>query len=64
MVLGLLDGFDDELIQPFMPNRAVVALDAGVLLGLSGLDVLDGSFRFLVPFQQLAADVFGAVVHP
>jgi hypothetical protein len=41
VVLGLLDGFDDVLVQPFMPNRAVVALDVGVLLELS-LKVGDG----------------------
>jgi hypothetical protein len=33
----------DVLVQPFMPNRAVVALDIGVLLGLAGLDVEDGN---------------------
>jgi hypothetical protein len=47
-----------------MPNRAVVALDVGVLLGLAGLDVLDGDAAFLGPDQQLATDVFRAVVDP
>ena len=40
-MLGLLDCFDDVLVEPFVPNCAVVALDIGVLLGLAGLDVLD-----------------------
>ncbi len=30
------------LVQPFAPNRAVVALDIGIPLGLSGLDPLEG----------------------
>ena len=59
-----LDAFDDVLIQPFMPDGAVVALDIGVLLGLSGLDVLDGNPMFRRPFHQLFADVFRAVVDP
>ena len=47
-----------------MPDGAVVALDVGVLLGLAGLDVLDGDAPFPGPDQQLAADVFRAVVDP
>ncbi len=47
-----------------MPDGAVVALDVGVLLGLAGLDVLDGDPMFLGPYQQLATDVFRAVVDP
>ena len=61
MVLGLLDGFDDVLVEPLMPNGAVVTLDVGVLLRLAGLNVLDGDLPLLGPFQQLAADVFRAV---
>jgi hypothetical protein len=38
-VLGLLNAVDDVIIPPFMPDGAVVALDVGVLLGLTGLDV-------------------------
>jgi len=33
--------FKDILVQPFMADRAIVALDIGVLLGLAGLDVPD-----------------------
>jgi hypothetical protein len=36
-----------------MPDRAVVALDIGVLLRLTGLDVLDGDALFLGPFSSL-----------
>lgn len=42
-VLSLLDGFDDVLVEPFVPNGTAVALDIGVLLWLSGLDMLDGN---------------------
>jgi hypothetical protein len=63
-VLGLLYGFDDILIQPFMPDRAVVTLDVGILLGLSGLDVLDGDAPPLGPGQQLATEVYRAIVDP
>ena len=45
-----------------MPDGAVVALDVGVLLGLAGLDVLEGDAAFHSPFHQLFTDVFRAVV--
>ncbi len=45
-------------------DRASVALDLGDLLGLSGLDMLDGNLMFPGPFHHLATDVFGAVVDP
>ena len=61
VILCLLDGFDDVLVEPFMPDGVVAALDIGVLLRLAGLDVLDGDALFLVPAQQLATDVFGVV---
>ena len=64
MVLGLLDGFNDVLVEPFVANRAVVSLDVGVLLRLAGLDVLDRDAPFLGPDQQLPTDVFRAVVDP
>ena len=47
-----------------MPDCAVVALDIGVLLGLSGFNVQDGNPLFPCPFHQLATYVFGDVVHP
>lgn len=62
MILCLLDAFDDVLVEPFVPDRAVVALDAGVLLRLSWLDVLDSNTLFLGPFLQLFTDVFRAAV--
>jgi hypothetical protein len=60
VVLCLLDGFDDVLVEPFMSDGAVVALDVGVLLGLAGLDVLDRDATFLSPDQLLATDLFRA----
>jgi hypothetical protein len=62
-VLCLFYVFNDVLLQPFMPDCAVVALDVGVLLRLSGLDALDANTVFLFPFQQLATDIFGAIIH-
>ena len=64
MILGLLDGFDDVLVQPFVSDGAVVTLDIDVLLRLAGLDVLDGDAPLFGPDQQLATDVFRAVVDP
>ena len=37
------------MVQPFAPDRAVVALDVGVLLRLIGLDVDPGNPAFLGP---------------
>jgi hypothetical protein len=52
-VLGLLDVFNDVLIKPFVTERAVVTFNIGVLLRLSGLDVLDDNSWFFSPFFQL-----------
>jgi hypothetical protein len=41
-MLDLLDAFDDVLVEPLLPDSAVVTLDIGVLLRLAGLDMLDG----------------------
>ena len=64
MILGLLDGFDDVLIQPLLPDYSVVAFETGVLLRLAGLDVQDGNPLFPSPLQQLATDGFRAIVDP
>jgi hypothetical protein len=48
-VLSLLDGFDDVLVPPFLPDSPVVALDIGVLLRLAGLAVQDDDDPFLSP---------------
>lgn len=47
-----------------MPNRPVVALDIGVLLRLSGLDVGQGDALLLGPDCQRGTDVFRAVIDP
>ena len=57
-LLHLVDGFKDMEVQPFMPDRPVVALDVSVLLRLSGLDMGQGDASVLSPFHQGAADVF------
>jgi hypothetical protein len=41
-VLGLLDAVDDVLVQPLVPDCAVIALDIGILLRLTRLDVRQG----------------------
>ena len=63
-VLRLFYGFNDVLVQPFVPDRAVVAFDIGVLLGLTGLDMLQADVLFPGPAFQLFADVFQAVIDP
>lgn len=40
LILDPLYRFKDILIQSFVPNRAIVAFDIGVLLGLARLDML------------------------
>jgi hypothetical protein len=64
VILGLLDAFDDVLVQPIMPYSAVVARDVGVLLGLPRLDMQDGNPLFNRPFHQLFTDVFRTVINP
>jgi hypothetical protein len=51
-LLRLLDAFENVQVQPFVPNRPVVALDVGVLLGLAGLDVRQGDALLLGPDRQ------------
>jgi hypothetical protein len=48
-------------VQPFMPDSPVVTLDISVLLGLSGLDLVQGNALLLGPDYQRGADVFLAV---
>ena len=49
VILGLLDGFDDVLADPFVPDGAVVARDVGVLLRLVGLAALEGDLPLFGP---------------
>jgi hypothetical protein len=60
--LCFLDGFKDVLAEPFAPNRAVVALDIGVLLGLSWLDVFEPNALFFSPFHELATHIFVPII--
>ena len=61
--LGLLYGFKDILIQPFVPHCAIIAFDIGILLGLAGLDIFNGDAFFLGPLHEQAADIFRAVIN-
>jgi hypothetical protein len=61
LVFRLLDRFKDILPQPFATNGAVVALEIGILLGLTGLDIFEPNIAFLSSFHQLTTDLFCAV---
>ena len=50
--------------EPFVPNRAIVALDIGVLLGFARLDIFNRYAPFLGPLHQQATYIFRAVVDP
>jgi len=43
-------------------HRAVVPLDIGVLLGLSGLDVFQPNALFLGPLHEFLTYIFGSIV--
>lgn len=58
-LLDLLDAFENVQVQPFVPDSTIVTLDIGVLLGLTGLDVLNGNALLLSPYSERLADVFG-----
>ena len=60
-MLGLLDAVDDVLVKPFVPDRAVVALDVGVLLRLTRLDVCQGDAVLFSPIKQRVTDIFRAI---
>jgi hypothetical protein len=62
VILCLPDGFDNILMEPFVPDRTVVALDISVLLGLTRLDVADADPVLFCAGQQLCADVFGPII--
>lgn len=38
----LVDAFEDIVVQPFVPDCPIMALDIGVLPGLAGLNVGEG----------------------
>ena len=46
-----------------MANRAIVALDIGVLLRLSRLDVFDVNAVRLSPYLEQTTDIFWAVIN-
>lgn len=63
-MLGLLDCFEQILIQPFMPDGAIVALNIGVLLWLARLDMVQRNAFACRPLRQCCADIFRPVVDP
>ena len=48
-VFHLLDRSKQILSEPLVPDGSIVALDVRILLGLAGLDVLDGNSALLGP---------------
>jgi hypothetical protein len=55
--------FDDVLVEPFMSDGAVVALDIGILLRLSGRDVAQGNSLRFGSSNQFATDIFRSIIH-
>ena len=72
LIPGLPDAFDDRVVQPFVPNRAVAARHIAVLLRVSGWDVpgfspsvtLEGNPLIFGSFSQLFSKVCGAIGDP
>jgi hypothetical protein len=60
-VLGLLNAVDDVLVQPFVPDRAIAAIDVSVLLRLIWLDVRQGDAVLFSPIQLRVTDVLRPV---
>lgn len=58
----VLQAQEQMLVQQFLAERAVEPLDVGVLVGLAGLDVLDGHAVRLRPLHEDLAQELGAVV--
>ena len=63
MLLHLFDAIEVIPPKPFRPTSSVVALEIGVLLWLSGLDVDQTDLCFLCPRLELSADIFSAITH-
>ena len=49
VILGLLDGFDNVMVKPFVPDGSVLAFDTCVLLRLAGVDVQDMTCPPVIP---------------
>jgi hypothetical protein len=62
-ILCFFDDLDDVLIEQFVPDGAITALDIGVLLRLFRLNVPNRNPPGCSPFQQVAADALRAAVN-
>ena len=56
-ILNFLDGLKQVLAQPVVTHCPVIALDVGILLRLTGVDLLDAYTPPCRPVQQCCADV-------
>lgn len=52
------------MVQPFVPDGSVVALDVSVLLRLSWLDVGQSDTMRFGPSLKRSTDVFGTIIDP
>ena len=64
VVLNLADRREHVLIEPFVPDRPVVAFDIGVLLRLARLNILKNNRALRCPLPEAVTDIFRAVVDP
>lgn len=59
---GVGEAVEDLLIEAFVAEPAIEALDEAVLLRLSGCDIVPGDPSLVLPFQDGPAGQFGPVV--
>lgn len=60
--LDFLDGLEQVLPQPVIAHCPVVTLDIGVLLRITGLDMLKPNAALLRPSTQAPADISRTIV--
>ena len=60
--LDFVERLEQVMGETVITNRAVVALNVGILLGLAGLDEIDADTAFCGPCQGHCAYVFRTVV--
>ena len=60
---GMAEGYEQRLVETFVAQAAVEALDVAVLLRLDRRDVVPLDRPFLRPSQDSQVGQFGAVAH-
>jgi hypothetical protein len=64
LILHLINRVKQPLGQPVITNGSIEALDIGILLRLSGLNVFDPDSVFAGPGLHSTTDILGAVIAP